>query len=108
MPDSVVTSSARLRKLIAVAEDFGGVHIGECPADDTCDCEGKEFNDLLEAAIRRLELLECRRLRHSLSLIYSEAGDYLRRDVESDPRFSIQLAAHAMERIEQILKGDCL
>ena len=48
----------RVQALIAVAEDFAGIHIGDCPADDTCDCPGKEYNDLIQRTIEAAERLE--------------------------------------------------
>ena len=52
---------SRTAFLIAVAVDFAGIHIGDCPCDNTCDCPGKEYNDLIQKTIlaaQRLEPLE--------------------------------------------------
>jgi hypothetical protein len=40
--------------IVAYVEWFGGLHDGECPEDDTCDCSGKPINDGVNAACKFL------------------------------------------------------
>ena len=45
----------RVRKLLrAMAVLHGAVHESECPADDTCQCRRKGFNDRVNAACREV------------------------------------------------------
>jgi len=48
----------RAEELIRVAVDYAGIHIGDCPLDDTCDCPGKEYNDLIQKTIEAAQRLE--------------------------------------------------
>jgi predicted metal-binding protein len=56
MPDGL--PNTRAEWLIAVAVHFAGIHIGDCSLDDTCDCPGKEYNDLLQKTIEAAQRLE--------------------------------------------------
>jgi hypothetical protein len=47
--------AALLEALKEMAEWYGSTHDPKCPADDTCDCSRKPFNDRVNAAIALAE-----------------------------------------------------
>ena len=44
-----------LKALKAYVDWFGAAHQGDCPEDDTCECDCKPLNSLVNAAIRKAE-----------------------------------------------------
>jgi hypothetical protein len=56
--ERLMNRRSRTSELIRVAVDFAGIHIGDCPCDDTCDCPGKEYNDLIQKTIEAAQRLE--------------------------------------------------
>ena len=56
MSDGLPTTRAEW--LIAIAVHYASIHLGDCPADDTCECEGREYNNALQKAIEAAQRLE--------------------------------------------------
>lgn len=60
-PSSLSAAVETLEKALKGIEEYirwhGPVHVGECPEDDTCDCEGRPINDGINDAHRSLQAL---------------------------------------------------
>jgi hypothetical protein len=52
---------AKLESVLSSVREYidwsGALHLGDCPEDDTCDCDGKPVNDGINGAVRTLESL---------------------------------------------------